>query len=289
MDFKATFKRYYVLSKPGIIRANVITALAGYLLASQFNIDGSVLVGLLVGSTLIIAGACAYNNYIDRGIDRAMARTKKRALVTGEMSGRSALTYATITTLLGFAIVGRTQNGLTTVLLMIAFIDYVVLYGISKRKSVHGTLVGCISGAMSLVAGYTAVTNQIDLGGWLLFIIMVAWQMAHFYGIALYRLADYKAAKIPVMPAVKGVQSTKLQVLVYMVAFIIACITLGLAGYIGVIATVVLVMLGVAWFVKAARSYHLLAADVWGRQVFLFSLLVMLGMSIMLSVGPLLV
>src|SRR6478609_9040258 len=104
MDFKKTFQKYYQLSKPGIIRANVLTAVAGYLLASKLYIDLPVLLGLLAEFTLVIAGSCAYNNYLDRNIDKAMARTKKRGLVTGAISGRAAITYATITTLLGLAI-----------------------------------------------------------------------------------------------------------------------------------------------------------------------------------------
>lgn len=277
---------YYILSKPGIVYANVITAVAGYCMASKLHFKWMTLISLTIGLGLIIAGACAFNNFLDQGIDARMKRTKKRGLVTGALTNRQALSYATFVTVAGVAILGVTQNILTTVLAVIALFDYVVLYGIGKRRTVHGTLVGCISGAIPLVAGYTAVTNRLDGGAWLLFVLMVAWQMAHFYGIALYRLGDYKAAKIPVMPAVYGERSTKLQALGYIVAFIISCLLLGLLGYIGWLATIVLLALGVVWLVRSLNSYAKLAADIWGKQVFLFSLIVMLVMSVALAVGP---
>lgn len=288
MDFKRAVLPYYVLSKPGIIQANVMTAAAGYLFASQFAIVWPTILGLLFGLALLIAGACAYNNYLDRGIDAHMKRTKTRSLVTGELTARAAITFATVATVLGLVLLVLTQNQITVWLAALAFVDYVVFYGIAKRKSVHGTLVGCISGAIPLVTGYTAVTGQLTATAWLLFALMVAWQMGHFYGIALYRQKDYAAAGVPVMPVVHGARSTKIQTLLYIVAFIAIGALLLALGHVGFIAGVVLCGVGVVWLFKALKSFGAVHSDVWGKQVFLFSLIVMLTMSITLSFGSLL-
>lgn len=288
MDYKATLRRYYLLSKPGIIRANVLSAVAGYLYASMFHIEALTVIGLLTGTTMVIAGACAYNNYLDRGIDAHMQRTSKRGLVTGDISVAKALWYATAMTVIGLLVLAATQNLLTVILIIVAFVDYVVLYGWSKRKSVHGTLVGCISGALPLVAGYTAVTNQFDMQAWLLFALMTAWQMAHFYAIALHRLKDYKAAKIPVMPAVYGEATTKLQTVLYIVAFIVLTGCLAVWGDLGIIGGIVLGVLGIWWLFRALRLYHSTPSNTWGLQVFIASLVVITGMSITLAFGPLL-
>jgi len=197
-------KAYYRLTKPGIIYGNLLTAAAGFLFASKWHIVPGLFAATLAGTSLVIAAACVYNNYIDRNIDKRMARTKKRALVQGTISGKHALIFATMLGVLGFALLLAYTNTLVTVIGVIAFIDYVVLYGISKRRSVYGTIVGSISGAAPIVAGYVAVTNQFDLGALLLFFILVYWQMPHFYGIAMYRFDDYKAAGIPVLPVQKG-------------------------------------------------------------------------------------
>src|SRR5262249_4458865 len=148
---------------------------------------------LLVGMGLIIASACIFNNYIDRELDAKMARTQKRALVTHEISVAAALLFAIALGAAGFVVLSRT-NPLTVAVGPTAIITYVIFYGWARRHSVHGTLVGTIPGAASLVAGYTAATGRLDTAAWLLFAIMVVWQMAHFYSIATYRLADYKAA-----------------------------------------------------------------------------------------------
>lgn len=287
-DFKSRLRAYYQLSKPGIVYGNLISALAGYLLASAFDITWRVLLGLIVGMGLVIAAACTCNNYMDRRIDVVMKRTSKRPLVTGLLTGRQALTYGIVALGTGLIVLLGTQNTLTNVLIVIAFIDYVFLYGYGKRASVHGTLVGTISGSLPLVAGYTAVTDAFDGGALLLFLLMAAWQMAHFYGIALYRLADYKAAHIPVMPAVRGIETTVWQVLAYIVLFVVSSLLLVVFGYVGVIPGILLLVLGMAWLWRAAMARQRLEAVAWGQQIFLFSLIVMVGMSALLAVGQLL-
>jgi heme o synthase len=285
---KDRLRAYYQLSKPGIVYGNLISAVAGYLLASAFNITWSVLLGLVVGMGLVIAAACTSNNYMDQRIDVVMQRTRKRPLITGLLTGRQALTYGVLAFCIGLLILLCTQNTLTNVLIVIAFIDYVFLYGYSKRASVHGTLVGTISGSLPLVAGYTAVTNSLDGGALLLFLLMATWQMAHFYGIALYRLADYKAAHIPVMPAVRGVETTIWQVLAYIGLFVVSGLLLLMFGYVGVVPGILLLVLGIVWLWRAAAARQRLEAVAWGQQVFLFSLIVMVGMSAVLAVGRLL-
>src|SRR5580700_7940247 len=99
---------YYRLTKPGIVYSNVMTAAAGYLLASRLHIDWLTFITLLLGTGLIIASACTFNNYLDRGIDQRMSRTKKRALVSGAISGQSALLYAGCLGVLGFILLALT-------------------------------------------------------------------------------------------------------------------------------------------------------------------------------------
>lgn len=286
-DSNRGWRRYYALSKPGIIYANVMTAAAGYFFASEFKIDVATMLGLLVGMALIIASACAANNYLDQGVDARMQRTNRRALVTGTLSGHAVIAYAVVTVCAGAVLLALTQNRLTLLLVAIAYVDYVVLYGIGKRKSVHGTLVGAVSGSLPLVAGYTAVHGQLNTTAWLLFALMTAWQMAHFYGIALYRRKDYAAASIPVMPVVYGTRATKLQIVGYMAAYILVGGWLTLGAYIGVIGGIVLVASGAWWLVRNVRRFAEEPA-VWGRQVFISSLSVVLAMSLALALGPVL-
>jgi protoheme IX farnesyltransferase len=277
-----TARKYYDLIKPGIVYSNAMTAAAGFLLASQGHVNLGLLLTLLAGNALIIASACVFNNYLDRNIDAKMKRTKNRATASGNISAFSVNLYGFILGVAGFAILTRT-NLLTFLIGIAAFIGYVVLYGIAKRKTVHGTLVGTAPGAASLAAGYTAVTNRLDLGVLLLFLIMVFWQMAHFYSIAIFRLSEYKKAQLPVMPAVKGVKLTKLLIIFYIFAFIIAAVDLSFFGYAGLSYLVVMSALGLYWLFKAINGLKERATVRWARSMFFFSLITLLAFSIMIS------
>ncbi|HSX28593.1 MAG TPA: heme o synthase [Candidatus Saccharimonadales bacterium] len=278
-------KLYYQLTKPGIIYANVMTAAAGFLLAAKGHIDVGLLLATLAGTSLVIASACVYNNFIDRKIDRKMSRTKQRALVQGLISGPAALAYASLLGVIGFAFLVFLVNMRVAVIGLIGFVDYLALYGFSKRHSVYGTLVGSISGAAPIAAGYVAVTNRIDGGAMLLYLSMVLWQMPHFYAIAMYRLKDYAAAGIPVLPIAQGMRMARIQILAYIVAFVIATSLLTVFGYTGVIFLVVVAATGLGWLWVGIRQFKVLEEHMWGRKMFLRSLVVLLLFSAMLSIG----
>jgi protoheme IX farnesyltransferase len=272
------FKNYYQLTKPGIIRGNAVPAIAGFLLASG-RYDGRVslilLLETLIGISLVIAGACVFNNYLDREIDKKMARTKKRALVQGLISTRNALIYATILAILGLAVLAIYTNLLTMALGLLGLFFYVIVYGIAKRRSVHGTLVGSISGALPPVAGYVAVSDRLDASAITLFFILVFWQMPHFYAIATYRLRDYKAAGLPVLPAVKGVTIAKRDILLYTVAFGIAATSLSFFAHTGVYYFLEALLLSLLWFIAGLRGLRTVDNERWARKMFGISLLVL--------------
>ncbi|HEU4966151.1 MAG TPA: heme o synthase [Candidatus Saccharimonadales bacterium] len=281
-----TLRAYYHLTKPGIIYSNAMTAVSGYIFASLWHVQPLVLLSLVAGTMLLIASACVLNNYIDRPLDRRMKRTQKRALVTGAVSGRSALLFALALGVLGFVVL-RGTNALTVVIGLLAVFSYVVLYGLAKRYSVHGTLVGTLPGAASLVAGYTAVTGRLDLTALLLCLVMVAWQMPHFYAIAVRRLDDYKNAGLPVWPVRYGIQSAARQVAVYIMVFMAAGLLLTLTGHEGVIFAAGILCLGVLWLRRAWRGLRT-HNDHWARETFLFSLIALVVLAMLLPLGVLL-
>jgi heme o synthase len=283
---KKRLRAYYYLTKPGIIQGNSMAALAGFLFASGRSIHWLLLAESLAGIALVIASACVYNNYIDRGIDAKMARTKRRALVKGSISGRSALIYATVLGTAGFGLLAYFTTVPTVALGIIGFVDYIVFYGISKRHSTLGTLVGSISGAVPPAAGYTAVTGHFDTAALLLFLVMVFWQMPHFFGIAMYRHDDYRDAGMPVLPVAKGMNTAKLQTLAYMAAFTVAVPLLTLLGYAGITYAVVSLLLGICWLWRGVRNLKTADDRQWGRHTFLFSLLVLTGWCAALGADP---
>ena len=273
---------YYRLTKPGIIYGNVMTTLAGFLFAGTWgreSFDISLLLATVFGTSLVIASACVANNYIDRDIDRAMERTKKRALVIGDISGRNAVIFSTVLAIIGFGLLLGFVNGLTAAAGAVAFIDYVVLYGWSKRKSVHGTLVGSVSGAIPILAGYTAASGKLDLTAVLLFAVMTVWQMPHFYAIAIYRSKEYAAAHIPVLPLVKGVEKTKRQIMVYIGAYLTAIVVLWLVTDASLWFSVPAVAGAGWWLLRSNEGYRTMDSSKWARKVFFQSLTVLMLLS----------
>ncbi len=217
-----------------------------------------------------------------------MKRTQKRALVSGEISKRSALVFGTVLGVLGMATLIAFTNFTTVLVGAVGWFAYVVVYSIFKRRTRFGTLVGSVSGAVPPVAGYTAVTSTLDFGAVLLFVILVCWQMPHFYSISIFRRKDYSDANIPVLPLVKGVRATKRQILYYVAAFIGAASLLTLFDYTGYTYLFVVCGLGLIWFYVGAKQFHTTNDTKWARKMFGVSLIVLLGFSMMISLDSLL-
>lgn len=267
-------RTYYLLMKPGIIFGNLITTAGGFALASKGHFDILLFLATFIGLSGVIASACVLNNYIDRESDKKMERTKNRALVRGVISGRNAIIFAIFLGLVGFLVLGIYTNILAVLIALTGFLFYVVLYSFGKYLSTFGTAIGSIAGAVPPVVGYCAVSNHLDPGAFLLFLILVLWQMPHFFAIAMYRFDDYAAASIPVLPVVKGMHKTKIRMLLYIIAFIPTTVMLTLSGYTGYAYLSVAVLLGFAWLWLCIKGFKGGNDKVWARQMFLFSLVV---------------
>ena len=278
-------KDYYTLTKPGIIYGNSVTVLGGYFLGSQAHFHFLSFLLTFIGMALIIACGCVLNNYIDRDIDRLMARTKNRPSVRGVISVRSAMIYATILGVSGAFILGYWVNILTLLIALFGLFIYVVLYSLwFKRRSQFGTAVGAISGAIPPVVGYCAATNNLDMGAGILFLILYFWQMPHFFAITIFRIKDYSVAKIPVLSVNKGIYHTKVRMLAYIVPFTVAAAMPAVLGYAGLLYLIVALGIGVAWFCLGIRGFAAQSDVIWSRKMFMFSVMNIMILCLMMSV-----
>jgi protoheme IX farnesyltransferase len=267
--------------------ANVMIATTGYLFATQWQINWSIFVALIVGLTLVIASAGVLNNIIDRDLDRQMDRTKLRALASNKITVKIAVAYALLLGLIGFGVLAYT-NWLTMAVVAIAFFFYIVIYSYAKRHSVHGTLIGTVPGGAPLVAGYVAATDALYGAALILFLIMLAWQMVHFYAIAIYRLKDYRAAKIPVLPVKAGIKATKQYMMAYLVLFVFFTTLLTWQGFTGLFYLGACWLLGAVWLQKLMKGFAVKNDSLWAQEIFRFSLVALLILSVLLAVGPIL-
>lgn len=263
---------YTLITKPGIILGNLVTVAAGFLLASKGHFDISLFLSVLLGLAFIIASACVFNNYIDRDIDRKMERTKQRALAAGIISGRNAIIFGIILLFIGSAILLEWTNPLTFYISISGFAIYVFLYSLWKPHTLYATAIGSLAGAVPPLAGYAAASNHLDIGAFLLFFMLVFWQMAHFHAIAIYRLKDYAKANIPVLPAAKGMLRTKIHILLFIIAFIPTALLLTYFGYTGKIYLTTTLLLGLFWIAFSIKGFWSKTDEIWGKQMFWISL-----------------
>jgi protoheme IX farnesyltransferase len=278
-------KNFISITKPGIIFGNLITVAGGFFLASAGSAKLFLLFITLAGISLIIAAGCVFNNIIDRDIDQIMERTKERVMVKGLLSNRVAFAYGLVLAIVGSALLWVYANFLTVAVALIGLFFYVVVYTLGfKRKSVHGTLIGSISGAIPPVVGYCAATNQIDTGAFILFLMLSIWQMPHSFAIAIFRFNDYLSADIPVLPVKKGIYNAKVNMLLYVCFFTIAASLLTVFGYTGFYYLAVSLAIGLWWVRLSILGFKAENDKVWARKMFGFSIITITVLSIMMSV-----
>ncbi|WP_263262582.1 heme o synthase [Pseudomonas sp. RIT-PI-S] len=278
-------KHFIQITKPGIIFGNVLSVAGGFFLAAQGHVDLGLFLATVIGTSLVVASGCAFNNCIDRDIDVKMERTKNRAIVQGLISVKVALAYATVLGVLGLGMLYKLANPLAAFCGFIGFAIYVGLYSLYlKRKSVHGTLVGSLSGAMPPVIGYVAVTGRFDMAAMTLLVMFSLWQMPHSYAIAIFRFNDYRAASIPVLPVERGISVAKRHILYYILAFVLATLMLTLGGYAGLSYMAVAAAMGMYWLYMAWTGYKAADDRVWARKLFVFSIFTITALSVMMSV-----
>lgn len=268
------WKDFLALIKIGIVNSNLITTFTGLWLALHFgeksffsNLD--IVFYTLIGSSLIIAGSCAINNYIDRDIDPLMERTKDRPTVTGNIQPLKVILMGLILITIGTIFLALTT--LTAVVIgLVGVFSYVVLYSMwSKRQLVSNTIIGSISGAVPPLIGWSAVDGDLSIMAWSLFLIMFAWQPPHFYALAMRRVEEYRAAGIPMLPVVKGFETTKKHIILWILAL------LPLPFLLTSLGTPFLILasaLNVGWLVTGLYGYKKKDDMKWAKIMFVYSL-----------------
>ena len=286
-------KNFYYLSKPGIVYSNLFTAFAGFVVGMD-HFNPWLFLSAMLGITCVLASATSLNNYIDKDIDILMNRTSKRVSVDGSIAKNTILFFSIFMGAIGFSLLLLFVNMLTAIVVFGGFFAYIVLYSLySKRRNRQSTLIGSISGAVPPLAGYTAAYGQIDAFGFLLFMILLTWQMPHFYAIGIFRLQDYKDAKIPILPVVTSVENTKVHMFAWSIIFLLVAIAPYFYGYVGRLYFVVALLIGIIWVYIAAkgfygkkdRNYNI----TWAKKMFFFSLFALIGLFVIMVLDKILI
>lgn len=207
---------FVALTKPRIIELLLVTTVPTMIVAAGGLPPLSLVGATVAGGALAAAGANAMNMYIDRDIDPLMERTKGRPLVTGEIKPGEALAFALALEAAAFAWLWGLVNLLSAVLALSATLFYVLVYSIwLKRTSTRNIVIGGAAGAVPVLVGWSAVTGSLGWPPVILFAVIFYWTPPHFWALAIRHRDDYRAAGIPMLPAVASLRATGLRILGY--------------------------------------------------------------------------
>ncbi len=243
---------YVALTKPRIIELLLVTTLPTMVVAKRGIPNVWLMIATLVGGALAAGGANAINMFVDRDIDALMKRTANRPLVTGEVTPPSALAFAITLEVVSFALLWATVNLLSAVLAVSATLFYVFVYTLwLKRSSTQNIVIGGAAGAVPVLVGWSAVTGTLGLAPVLLFLLIFLWTPPHFWALAVKYTEDYKAADVPMLPAVESLENTSNQIVAYTLVMALCSIVLVPFAHFGAIYAIAALVLG-GWFIFSA-------------------------------------
>ena len=245
---------YIQLTKPSIIYLLVLTAATAMFLVDGFETNIYKALTGIFGIGLIAASSAAINQILDLEIDGKMKRTDKRPLVSGKIPVINAITFAAILFIIGSFLLLSFNNFLSWALTVATWVFYAFLYTrILKFAGPQNIVIGGLAGAMPPVLGWVALTGSISPLPLLLVAIIFVWTPPHFWALAIDRIDDYENASVPMMPVVKGIEYTKIQILLYSF-LLLACSLLPFAiGSLGIFYFVSASSLGLIFIFLAAR------------------------------------
>ena len=271
---QSLIRDYIALTKPRILSMLLLTALCAMFLATDGVPEITLIVWVLVGGALAAGGAHSLNHYIERDTDSLMRRTRKRPVASGRISPREALWFGVILNVIAFVLLIVLVNPLTSMLTLSATLFYVFVYTIGlKRSTPQNIVIGGAAGAVPPMAAWAAVTNSIELPAIYLFAIIFFWTPPHFWALAIMIKDDYARAGIPMLPVVRGIEHTTVQIMLYSVILSALTILFGAVseplGWIYMIGATVLCLAFIWYALLLTRNPEQQAAT----RLYKFSLL----------------
>jgi heme o synthase len=268
----ATWRDYWVVSKPRVTLLAVFTSFIGMLLVERSFPPLTVVIGGCIGIWLLAGASFAMNCLLEAAVDAKMKRTDWRPSAQGKLSTTQIVVFALILGALGSAVLIATTNVLTWALTLGTFFGYSFIYTLYlKPNTPQNIVIGGAAGAMPPVLGWTAVANEISAPPLLLFLIIFAWTPPHFWALALYRIDDYEKSGLPMLPVTHGRDFTLLHMLLYtflLLAVSLLPIAIRMNSWLYAIAAIVLGLrfIELVWQLKGSYT------DQKSKAVFRYSL-----------------
>ena len=251
------WRDYYELTKPRVVMLIVFTAIVGMFVSVPGWPGAMPLIFGTLGIGLASSSAAVYNHVLDARIDIQMMRTRGRPLPQGKLTERSAITFATVLCIISMLILWFLVNPLTAILTFCSLIGYAVVYTAwLKRATPQNIVIGGAAGAAPPVLGWTSVTNQVEAGALLMFLIVFVWTPPHFWALAIARKEESAKVDIPMLPVTHGEAYTRLNILLYTILLVLVTILPYLIGMSGIIYLLVALVLDAYFLYYAIQMYR---------------------------------
>jgi protoheme IX farnesyltransferase len=253
---------YAQLTKLRLSLLVVFSAGMAFIIGSGGETDWTRFTLLLIGGFLVTGSANAFNQVIERDLDKLMDRTLDRPLPGARMLPREALFLAAILGLAGLFILFRYMNVASGILGFVALVSYTIMYTPMKKISPFAVFVGAIPGAIPPLLGYVAAAGQFDTAAWVLFSIQFLWQFPHFWAIAWVLDDDYRKAGFELLPSPGGRdKSSAFQAFVYSFSLVPAGIMPYVFHMSGVPSLLVITLMGLSFAYLAWQLYRHCTTD----------------------------
>ncbi len=249
-------KDYMQLVKMRLASLVVFSAAMAYMMAPSATFEWKGLLFLLLGGFLVTGSSNAFNQIIEKDLDKLMTRTADRPLPAGRMAVKDATIFASITGIMGIAILWLGLNPLSGILGALALILYTLLYTPLKRITPFAVFIGAFPGAIPPMLGWVAATNNLDINAWVLFTIQFIWQFPHFWAIAWVLDDDYKKAGFKMLPSPGGRdKNSAFQTMIYALSLVPLSFVPHYFNMIGLFSTIILCICGIGFFIQAVSLY----------------------------------
>jgi heme o synthase len=253
------WRDYVTLTKPRIMTLLLLTGAAGMFVGAGGAPPPWLFLAAMTGLALACGGASALNHVLDADIDRLMgSRTERRPVAAGRVPPSRALEFGLALSALSFVLLASTVNALTAALALVGNLFYVLVYTRwLKRSTPQNIVIGGAAGAVPPLVGYAAATGNLGLPALWLFLIVFLWTPPHFWALALLIKDNYAAAKVPMLPVVRGDSATTRQILVYSIVLVVFSTWVGLwlgPVYTGAAVVLGAVLLWLSWVVRREPS-----------------------------------
>jgi heme o synthase len=264
-----SWRDYVTLTKPRIMTLLLLTGACGMVVGARGLPPPGSFAAMLLGLALACGGASALNHVLDADIDKVMGkRTANRPVAAGRIEPGRALEFGLALSAFSFVLLASTVNVLTAALALAGNLFYVLVYTRwLKRTTPQNIVIGGAAGAVPPLVGWAAATGNLTLPALFLFLIVFVWTPPHFWALALLIRENYEAAKVPMLPNVKGERETIRQIIVYTLVLIAVTLVPVAYGTFGVVYAVSALALGLAFL---AFTLQLRRAPTRRHAAFLF-------------------